>query len=58
MGQIWEQTQTFWSHFLLDVGMFMERLWNVCSFTVLTILAGTMLMAVIRAMGEVQRIFF
>jgi hypothetical protein len=30
MGQIWEQTQTFWFHFLLDVGTFVERLWNVC----------------------------
>jgi hypothetical protein len=25
MGQIWEQTQTFWSHILLDVGTFVER---------------------------------
>jgi hypothetical protein len=33
MGQIWEQTQTFWFHFLLDVGTFV----NVCSFTVLTL---------------------
>jgi hypothetical protein len=24
--------------FLLDVGTFVERLWNVCSFTVLTLL--------------------
>ncbi len=37
MGQIWEQTQTFWFHFLLDVGTFVERLWNVCSFTVLAL---------------------
>ncbi len=38
MGQIWEQTQRFRFHFLLDVGTFVERLWNVCSFIVLTLL--------------------
>jgi hypothetical protein len=26
MGQVWEQTQKFWIHFLLDVGTFVERL--------------------------------
>ncbi len=31
MDQIWEQTQKFWFHFLLDVGTFVERLWNVSS---------------------------
>jgi hypothetical protein len=30
MGQIWEQTQTFWFHFLLDVGTFVERLLVYC----------------------------
>jgi hypothetical protein len=30
MGQIWEQTQTFWFHFLLDAGTFVERLLLYC----------------------------
>jgi hypothetical protein len=27
--------------FLLDVGTFVERLWNVCSFTALTLVAAS-----------------
>jgi hypothetical protein len=38
MGQIRERTQSFLVSILLDIGTFVERLWNVCSFTVLTLL--------------------
>ncbi len=39
IGQIRERTQWFFFVlFILDIGMFAERLWNVCSFTVLTLL--------------------
>jgi hypothetical protein len=51
MGQIWEQTQTFWFHFLLDVGTFVERLRNVYSFTVLILLPGHLLLPVVEGGG-------
>ncbi len=37
MGQIREQASYVLVSFLQDVGTFVERLWNVCSFSVLTL---------------------
>ncbi len=36
--KIRERSLSFFVSFLLDIGTFVERLWNVCSFTVLTLL--------------------
>ncbi len=37
-GANWGTNSDVLVSFLLDVGTFVERLWNVCSFTVLTLL--------------------